>query len=75
MTVIHVAVGVIERDGQIFITRRLAHLHQGGKWEFPGGKIEQDENAEQCLSREIGPSQPCGKAAICHPNWDFPQPL
>ena len=53
MTVIHVAVGVIERDGQIFITRRLAHLHQGGKWEFPGGKVESGESVADALKREL----------------------
>lgn len=53
MKQIHVAVGVIERNRQIFITRRPEHLHQGGKWEFPGGKIESGETLFQALTREL----------------------
>lgn len=53
MKQIHVAVGVIERDGKIFITRRPEHLHQGGKWEFPGGKVEQGESLFEALQREL----------------------
>lgn len=51
---IHVAVGVIEgRDGKILLTRRPEHVHQGGKWEFPGGKVEEGETVQQALSREL----------------------
>lgn len=50
---IHVAVGVIIKDGKIFVTRRADHLHQGGKWEFPGGKVEYGETVEQALEREL----------------------
>ena len=53
MKQIHVAVGVIERHRQIFITRRLEHLHQGGKWEFPGGKVEAGETLFKALQREL----------------------
>ncbi|MCY7294240.1 8-oxo-dGTP diphosphatase MutT [Alteromonas sp. a30] len=53
MKQIHVAVGVILRGKDTFITRRLAHQHQGGKWEFPGGKIEPGESVTQALSREL----------------------
>jgi len=51
---IHVAVGVIKNDSQqVLIAKRAQHLHQGGLWEFPGGKVEADENVEQALAREL----------------------
>ncbi len=51
---VHVAVGVIENaDGDIFISRRHAHLHQGNKWEFPGGKVEANESVYDALQREL----------------------
>lgn len=50
---IHVAAGIVLRGGQIFLTKRAADVHQGGKWEFPGGKVEAGESAEQALSREL----------------------
>lgn len=51
---LHVAVGVV-RDGagNILITKRLAHTHQGGLWEFPGGKLESGETVLQALQREL----------------------
>lgn len=54
MDALHVAVGVILNDaGQILITRRALGSHQGGLWEFPGGKVESGESLEQALSREL----------------------
>lgn len=51
---IHVAVAVIEdARGRILISRRPDHLHQGGYWEFPGGKLEPGETIGQALKREI----------------------
>ena len=49
----HVAVGVIVRQRQILLALRNNKQHQGGKWEFPGGKLEQGENVQQALSREL----------------------
>ncbi|GAC15596.1 8-oxo-dGTP diphosphatase MutT [Aliiglaciecola lipolytica] len=53
MKIIDVAVGVIKRDNQIFISKRADELHQGGLWEFPGGKVEQQETVEQATAREL----------------------
>ena len=53
MKQVHVAVGVILRDSQVFLTRRHDDAHQGGKWEFPGGKVESDETVAQALAREL----------------------
>jgi 8-oxo-dGTP diphosphatase len=51
---IHVAVGVIiNQDRHILLAKRLGHLHQGGKWEFPGGKVEINETVTEALIREL----------------------
>lgn len=51
---VHVAVGVVRDDsGNILLTQRAKHTHQGGLWEFPGGKLEADESAFQALHREL----------------------
>jgi len=51
---IHVVAAVIEnQQGQVFIAKRPSHVHQGNLWEFPGGKVENDESATQALRREL----------------------
>lgn len=51
---VHVAAGVIVNlNGKILIARRPEHLHQGGLWEFPGGKLEDNEDTQQALVREL----------------------
>jgi 8-oxo-dGTP diphosphatase len=54
MNPLQVAVGVVKNpEGKILISLRHAELHQGGLWEFPGGKIEVSETAELALAREL----------------------
>ena len=54
MKKIAVAVGIIENEqGEILLAKRHQHLHQGGRWEFPGGKVEQGETTLIALTREL----------------------
>jgi 8-oxo-dGTP diphosphatase len=44
--------GIAAEGGRIFIARRLPGGDMGGKWEFPGGKVEEGESDEEALIRE-----------------------
>lgn len=51
---LHVAVGVIRNSNdEILIAKRSSNQHQGGKWEFPGGKVEVGESVSSALAREL----------------------
>lgn len=51
---VHVAVGVVLNDNhEVLIALRPAQSHQGGLWEFPGGKVEEGESVEDALIREF----------------------
>lgn len=51
---VHVAVAVIQNShGQYLIAKRPKETHQGGLWEFPGGKVEENETVLAALKREL----------------------
>jgi 8-oxo-dGTP diphosphatase len=44
--------GILVEDGKILLIKR-AKEPELGKWAIPGGRIEEDETAEECLKREF----------------------
>jgi 8-oxo-dGTP diphosphatase len=48
-----VTAAVIVRDGKVLIARRDPGLTNGGRWEFPGGKVKTSEDPRSCLQREL----------------------
>ncbi|MDD2900500.1 MAG: (deoxy)nucleoside triphosphate pyrophosphohydrolase [Desulfuromonadaceae bacterium] len=50
---LHVACAIIELNGAVLAAQRSATTSLPLKWEFPGGKIENGETAEECLVREL----------------------
>jgi mutator protein MutT len=50
---IDVVAGVIRREGLLLITQRMPGDTLAGYWEFPGGKVERDEDLPTALRREL----------------------
>jgi len=50
---IDVVAAVIKKNNKYFIAKRNRHKHFAFHWEFPGGKVDNDESFEQALKREI----------------------
>lgn len=49
----NVVAAIIERDGKVLICQRKMGKPFGGKWEFPGGKVEAHEEFASALEREL----------------------
>ncbi len=48
-----VAAALFDADGKILLAQRPEGKAMAGLWEFPGGKIEENERPEQALTREL----------------------
>jgi len=76
MSRVNVAVGVVrDSAGRVLIAKRKEDAHQGGLWEFPGGKIEQGESPGQALSRELLEELniiPNGSSPLIEVNYSYP---
>lgn len=53
LRLITVVGAVISKDGKILAAQRKEESSLGGFWEFPGGKIEENETPREALTREI----------------------
>jgi len=48
-----VTAAAMVRGGKVLIAQREAGSHMELRWELPGGKLEPDEDPEECIVREI----------------------
>jgi 8-oxo-dGTP diphosphatase len=49
----NVVAAIIKKNNQFLIVQRNRKKHLGLKWEFPGGKVKENETFEEALLREI----------------------
>ena len=49
----NVVAAIIKKNNQYLIVQRNKNKHLGLKWEFPGGKLHENESFEEALKREI----------------------
>jgi len=52
-TILVVAAALIDKDGRVLLAQRPPNKSMAGLWEFPGGKVEDGENPEDALIREL----------------------
>lgn len=48
-----VTAAIIYENCKILLARRAPNQSLAGMWEFPGGKLEQEESLQECLEREL----------------------
>lgn len=53
MKTVHVAAGIIQRDGGEVLAIQRGYGNMDGLWEFPGGKVENGETPAQACEREL----------------------
>ena len=75
MKTVHVAAAVIREGNRIFATQR-GYGPWKDRWEFPGGKVEPGETAEEALVREIREELDAGvgvEKKIGRVEYDYPE--
>ena len=50
---VHAVAGLIMRDGMLLVAERPEGKPYSGYWEFPGGKVEDNEEAAAAIQREL----------------------
>ena len=53
MKPVDVVAAIIKSEDYYLLAKRNKDKYMGLKWEFPGGKVEQNESFKEALSREI----------------------
>jgi len=73
---LNVVAGILQDDaGRILITERVDDGPFHGLWEFPGGKIGENESLEAALHRELGEEigiQPLSSSHFMSLTHDYP---
>ncbi|MBN1378454.1 MAG: Nudix family hydrolase [Gammaproteobacteria bacterium] len=66
------AAAIVDEQNRVLVTQRAKNSHQGGKWEFPGGKCKKGETIKEALDRElmeelgINPIEPAHLITLTH---------
>ena len=50
---IEVCAAVVLKGDRLLLATRKPGSHLGGKWEFPGGKVQDGETLDSCIEREL----------------------
>lgn len=61
---LRVVAAVIRHNDRILACRRMKDKVAGGKWEFPGGKVESGETDQEALARELAEELGIGRCSI-----------
>lgn len=75
MKKIGVSCAIIEKDGLVLAAQRSESMNLPLKWEFPGGKLHPNENADDCLKREIEEELGVSvqiRSALPPSDWQYP---
>lgn len=48
-----VTAALLRHDNRVLLTKRREDAPYPGYWEFPGGKVEADEDPMRCVEREL----------------------